>query len=169
MSYMQKHWDMNIHEEKMVNMIHLIQLGIIRRDNMYNRAASLSKEEKKAPTHRVLTYLSCWSLHYQDVFLMRVHSFHSDPLQSWVTAGGFSTQHFRLFIFSSCSLCESSLVSGLFSKMSDFFSVKCKECSVLTPQPTHVMPALQSGLYKNQRYNYEQMMQLCKMSLCSFI
>lgn len=34
MSYMQKHSIMNIHGEKMVNMIHLIQLGIIHRDNV---------------------------------------------------------------------------------------------------------------------------------------
>lgn len=45
-----KHRIMNIHEGKMVNMIHLIQLGIIHRDNVYNRAepsCQLVKRGKK--------------------------------------------------------------------------------------------------------------------------
>ena len=89
----------------MVSMIHLIQLGIIHRDNVQNRAepsCQVVNTGTKLPAY--VTYLSCcWSLHRQDVFLMRVHSFHSDPLQSWVTTGGkvllFNTQLFRLFIF----------------------------------------------------------------------
>lgn len=42
----------------MVNMIHLMQLGIIHRDNMYNRAACLSKEGKKGSSCTSCTYIS---------------------------------------------------------------------------------------------------------------
>lgn len=56
-----KHRIMNIHEGKMVNMIHLIQLGIIHRDNVYNRAepsCQLVKRGKKKKNNSPCTNIS---------------------------------------------------------------------------------------------------------------